>query len=395
MRERRLFIGVFLYTLIGLSGCNPRVDPAPFYTQAAQTIEARLTQTAENAPSTPTHFPTPISPVSLPTIITVVVPPSSPTPAPPTNTPVSSLTPSPTETPSPTFTLSPTTIPCNWLQLVSHVTIKEGTIFAPGTEFVKVWRIRNIGSCSWSRDYDLVYVDGTRMGGERDVSLAANVLPGQTIDVSISLESPSRPGDYTGEWMLRSANGVLFGEGDDAEDPFDVSIRVIQTNRNYLYDFALNICNADWSSGTGELSCPGVSGSRSGFVILLDEPELENRREDEPALWVHPNFSNSGWISGVYPPIKVEEGDYFRAWIGCLEGSRRCDLIFQLDYQIEDGPIHNLGQWSEEHDDEVTVINRDLSEISGDSVQFILNVFVNGGDPEDANGFWFVPRIER
>ena len=44
---------------------------------------------------------------------------------------------------------------------------------------------------------------------------------------------------------------------------------------------------------------------------------------------------------------------------------------------------------------EVTVIDLDLSDLAGRKVHLILGMTVENNKPENANGFWFVPRIDR
>ena len=50
------------------------------------------------------------------------------------------------------------------------------------------------------------------MNGPASQALTGNVNPGQTIDISVSLTAPSTTGDYTGNWKIRDASGVLFGQ---------------------------------------------------------------------------------------------------------------------------------------------------------------------------------------
>jgi hypothetical protein len=52
------------------------------------------------------------------------------------------------------------------------------------------------------------------------------VEAGETIELSVILIAPAEPGNYRGEWKLRNANGLLFGIGLEADDPFWVQIVV-------------------------------------------------------------------------------------------------------------------------------------------------------------------------
>ena len=143
------------------------------------------------------------------------------------------------------------------------------------------------------------------------------------------------------------------------------------------------------------LPCPGYSTSREGFAILLNNPELENRRENELALWVHPNEERYGWLEGSYPYFEVADGDHFRAWVGCFEGHSKCRLKFYLEYLDKAGKVHRLGEWDEAYDRQVSDINFDLSELDGQEVRFILGVEALTKNVDAAHGFWFLPHIQK
>jgi hypothetical protein len=147
--------------------------------------------------------------------------------------------------------------------------------------------------------------------------------------------------------------------------------------------------------GDERLPCPGSSTSSSGFVILLANPDLETRRENELTLWVHPNEERNGWIRGVYPAYNVQNGDHFRAWVGCMADSAKCSLQFYLDYKDSNGDVHNLGSWIETFDGKITKIDLDLSSLAGKSVKFILKTKALTYNVDAAQGFWFVPRIQQ
>ncbi|MFL7871606.1 MAG: NBR1-Ig-like domain-containing protein [Anaerolineales bacterium] len=317
-----------------------------------------------------------------------------PTPVPPTPTFVPTNTPVPTSTPVPA-TSTPVASSCNDASFIDDVTVPDGTTFPPGTEFLKVWRLRNVGTCTWTTGYDLVFIGGNRMDAQRTVALAESVRPGETINVGVRMIAPNVPGNYQGFWMVQNANGSRFGIGDNADDSFWVSIQVAGNASNHKYDFALDYCDAIWRSGTGRVSCSDSSTPQNGTVQFLNAPNLENRHENEPTIWVHPNEVRDGWIEGIYPAITIQSGDSFKAWVGCLEGYELCDVTFYLSYVGADSHTHALGTWHEVYDNQVTTLDIDLSNLAGQSVQFILGVEANTTNVSSAQGFWFVPRIER
>ncbi|MBK8783204.1 MAG: hypothetical protein IPO22_15680 [Anaerolineales bacterium] len=174
-------------------------QPEPMDTQA--TLQAMVTQTVfaltQNAP---TQTPPP------PTLTAVPV----------TNTPV------PTSTPIPPVTY------CDWVAFVKDVNFPDGSVVAPGETFTKIWRLKNRGTCTWTSDYMLVFTSGTQMGSTTAVRLPGTVLPGQNVDVSVTLTAPTGSGPYTSNWMLRNPSGALFGMGDKANVAFYVDVQVKQ-----------------------------------------------------------------------------------------------------------------------------------------------------------------------
>lgn len=311
-----------------------------------------------------------------------------------TDTPAPVITAIPTSTPVPS-TATPLPVSCLDATFLEDATVPDGTTFTPNTRFLKEWRLRNAGTCTWTTDYELVFVGGNRLDAQRAIPLSEPVSPGESAELGVYMFAPRTPGDYRGFWMLRNARGELFGIGDDADDSFWVDIQVIGDVTDYHYDFALSYCDAIWRSAVGRLPCGDASTPTDGSVQFLIAPALESRHENEPTIWVHPNETSDGWIEGSYPEIAIQSGDSFKAWVGCLEGYDLCNVTFYLAYMDENNRTYTLGRWDEVYDNQVTTIDIDLTSLAGQSVQFILGMEANTEDVSSTQGFWFVPRIER
>jgi hypothetical protein len=411
-----LFSGLVLIAIL-LGACSPAsptlnapdatADVGAIHTQAVQTVSAQQTlvagenavaqltqqaaQPTQGAPATQGVPATPTTAAVLPSD----TPPPTDTPAAPTPTAVP-----PTATPvPPTPTAVPPTAvpqPCDWAEYTGDVTVKDGTTFSPQKEFTKTWRIKNIGTCSWTADYDLVFVSGNRMEASKAIALDDRVKPGQTAELSVDLVAPSDPGDYTGRWMLRNADGELFGIGANRDKPFWVTIKVVRPNK-LVWDLTKDACLAHWSTGALDgLACPDLSeNTQIGFINLHPNPRLETgSTDDEPALVTMPNPADKGFVKGVFPAYKVKEGDHFRAVIGCLYGAKKCKVNFQLSYRLKNGKVTTLETWSEKYDESFQKIDVDLSELAGKSVELILTV-TNRGDSTDDRAFWLQPSIWR
>jgi len=128
---------------------------------------------------------------------------NTPTPPPsPTHTPLPA-------TPTPVPPRTPTTC-VDDMAFVADVTVPDGTVVTPGQRIDKVWRLRNIGSCTWGPGYTAVFVSGNPMSAPPAVSLP-NTPPGAVVDVAVTMYAPAAPGSHVSYWQLRNAAGVLFG----------------------------------------------------------------------------------------------------------------------------------------------------------------------------------------
>lgn len=198
-----LLTAALMATLL-LSACNyPGVQPTAdvYGTAAAETVAARLTESAGEAPATEA----PRSPTD------------TPEPTQPTDTPTSEP---PTATPEDED-------PCDQALFITDVTVPDGTIFSPGETFTKTWRLRNTGTCTWTSGYALIFQSGDVMGGPASTQLTTGtVAPGQTVDVSVELTAPNSTGEYQGFWRLRNSSGVSFGITNSTNGNFFVLIQV-------------------------------------------------------------------------------------------------------------------------------------------------------------------------
>lgn len=219
MRTLRIFqfllIALALITLSACQRSSSTEDAAatldPLYTAQAQTVIALSTKPA----GTPGLMATPI----------VVSTPIGPTPVLPTTV---------AATPAP----GGLTGYCDAAQYVADVTVPDDAAMAPSVAFTKTWRLKNVGTCTWSTGYKVDFDSGNPMSAVYPVNLPAVVAPGQTIDVSVNMVAPSTSGSYQGFWKLRNASGAPFGIGSAASSPFWVKIQVTSSTTGACTDLA-------------------------------------------------------------------------------------------------------------------------------------------------------------
>ena len=204
-RNRKVnFLSILILFALFVTSCGgAEVEPDTIATAVAMTVAAQETQLAQ-ATATPRQ-----------------------TEADPTSTPEATAT----EGAAPTF--SPPTAPgssgsgelCAVSANLVSETIPDGTVMQPGETFLKTWRLKNSGTCTWNSSYKIVYWDGDLMGGSFEYPFPDVVTPGEEVTIPLSLKAPASNGNYTSSWKLQSEWGTQFGVG-QYDTPFWVKVNV-------------------------------------------------------------------------------------------------------------------------------------------------------------------------
>jgi hypothetical protein len=127
-----------------------------------------------------------------------------------TSTTQPTFTPDPT--PTPTETLVPVDISCLATTFVADVTVPDNTQVEFGETFTKTWRIRNIGTCAWPTDTELVFVEGDNLSARSRV-LVGTVEVNEEIDISMNMTAPDEEGLWQNQWALRVRGNDIPGGG--------------------------------------------------------------------------------------------------------------------------------------------------------------------------------------
>jgi len=190
---------------------NPQRPSTLSHTQIYQTVVVMLTRTAAPRPAQPSLTPIPAG-QTLPTHD-----PTLAQPAPPTQTSAAVAA----HSPAPICDRAAAGYP------KIDVTIDDNTILQPGQAFTKVWRLTNVGDCTWTQAYTVRFSHGDQMGAPLSVALSEEVPNGQTVEITLDMVSPLLPGTYRGNWKLQNPAGVMFGIGPNGNAPFWVQIVVV------------------------------------------------------------------------------------------------------------------------------------------------------------------------
>ncbi|MFH2103431.1 MAG: NBR1-Ig-like domain-containing protein [Chloroflexota bacterium] len=188
-----LLIAVAL-TACGGAEATPTQNVEALYTSIAETALAYTTQTALALPATPTASATPEF----------------------TNTPLVTDTPTATNTP---FNLpapsTATQAACDNSVFLTDVTIPDGSEIAAGSVFVKTWRVRNLGLCTWDEDYYLAFGWGgidTNWSTVAPILFGNTIVPGEEMEISVTLKAPTVAGNYGATFRLFNDRNYTFGD---------------------------------------------------------------------------------------------------------------------------------------------------------------------------------------
>lgn len=221
-------LALLMLFLLALSACGgseeeepPISDADMIQTQAAEIAAESSSKTATAIALKPTSTNIPAEP--SPTV-TLVFPTSD-------SENGGTLTPLPTSAGPATPFSTPTAgvvsgTPCLRANF-EYETIPDGTRIPKNKEFVKLWRLKNTGSCTWTSAYSLKFVDGDLLGAPAAIQLTElDVPPGGFVEIEVDMTAPSQAGPYKGYWMLLSPDGKLFGVGISGIDWFWIQIEV-------------------------------------------------------------------------------------------------------------------------------------------------------------------------
>jgi hypothetical protein len=165
--------------------------------------------------ASPTPTPVDVNALQTAAVQTIVADITRTAAAQPTETvaPTETSVPVPTETPTPEVTPTPQT--CDNSAFINDTSVPDGTVMAAGQEFIKTWKVKNTGTCSWTTGYRIVFgysnPPNEKMGG-LPTPLTVEIAPNADAEISIKLKAPLKSGTYSGYWKLANNNGYPFGE---------------------------------------------------------------------------------------------------------------------------------------------------------------------------------------
>ncbi len=105
------------------------------------------------------------------------------------------------------------------LIFLDDLSIKDGSVFPPGSRLDKRWKVENAGTCNWDQRYRMKLIAGSELGVAAEQALFPARGGSQAI-IRIVFTAPTEPGNYRSAWQAYNPQGDPFG------DPFFIDIVV-------------------------------------------------------------------------------------------------------------------------------------------------------------------------
>jgi hypothetical protein len=349
-----------LLLVVGAVACNLPQQPA---LPAAATPDIGLmvaqTQTAMAVSQYLTATTPPENPTLTNTPVQAQAPESSPTNTPLAVIQVTTIGPSVTQPP----VISPVPAQPNCTNAAKFVneTIPDNTVFTPNQQFMKTWTLQNVGTCTWTPDYALVYTEGDQMSGTSPSPIGQSVPPGGMIQIFLPQTAPQALGLYQGFWKLRSPSGQVFGLGSNAQTAFWVKINVAgQASDTTTFSGPQNLGAPSWVESFDGHSSPWYLGTDSGIdydlkngqlVITAGKPTGDQWRVAQPGyladFYLQADFKSGAVCSGKDGyGLLVRAPDKANGMInsGYVFGFS-CDGKYRV-YRMDNGSYSGVKNWT-------------------------------------------------
>lgn len=185
----------------------------------------------------------------------------------------------------------------NKASFVSDVTIPANSYLTASSNFTKIWRVENTGTCDWI-GYQLVHASGDLMSANSPQAIPM-VDSGANADLSVDMSAPGSPGTYTAAWVLRASDGSVFGP--------ELSVTIIVPETPTDTPNPTSTATSTATPTNTETSAP-ISVSQEGDQLSLSAGSTVNTTVNCPA--------GSVVVSGGYAA-----NDGVRVWHSMMDGN--------------------------------------------------------------------------
>lgn len=243
---------------------------------------------------------------------------------------------------------------------VADVTLPDGDEVETNQVVLKTWRVRNTGDTTWDRSFILSNLENP-LGAEISWGLPTT-RPGATVDISVPLITPAKPGIYRSRWNLKTPDGESFGPELFVElraitlpgRPRDGAILVTDVNvpagtrmqpgKEFTKTWRIrNTGRTTWEDGY-QLAFLGDNSFDGPVTVPL--PAIGPGESAEVSIGLTAPISTGRHYSSWQPKSKAGQyfGEIFRVEIDVMPIGAYDNASFQSDVTYPDGQVVPAGQ---------------------------------------------------
>jgi len=162
-----------------------------------------------------------------------------------------------------------------------------------------------------------------------------------------------------------------------------------------VYDFVANAGEAKWYGGFGDLPFPGKTSDRVGYALWRTNEFMEDGKQYERILQVHPDVKENGYIRGVFPIQTIPEKARLNLVLGYLRGASETQgVTFTVNFQAGRGLPIQLYKTFKKYTQRLVSETVDLTNYSGKTGNIILLVSAEKPNPVDLSA-WVSVTLEK
>lgn len=242
--------------------------------------------------------------------------------------------------------------------------------------------------------------DQTESTGTTAVIPSATLIPTGTVlkPAQTTLSKPSaavrQPATTTsaGQITATSPQSVSTSVKDPSRPSVKPKAAIPLDKPGLIYKMHQHFKLAKWRSAAGILPAPGSANDNRGFVRFLKEGKICPNTKAANLLQTHPQWISNGWITGIYPRMKLGKNVKFKSVGALLNGASGSDgvvmEVFVLDKARQTRIIRkriNCNGYKS--------LEADLSKWAGKTVSILLRVNAGKTSAQDW-AVWVNPILE-
>lgn len=277
---------------------------------------------------------------------------------------------------------------------LGDVTFADGTMTLPFTRFDKIWYIQNTGTCSWNRQYKIVFYSGDEVSGAKEYPIFTSdkiLKTGESATISVPLVAPEGLGKYTSYWAIKNPAGDIFGAGPTRNVYLSSVFQV-----GNQYNFYENIGGAICSDDSGLFFCGNADRSSGrGVAYYQSSPTMESNYAGGQAIIIGPPATENGTTRVAFGPVRVRRGTWLRSAVSCPPNSPLCDNFVRLYISPNGEKEQFVCETHEVNDGLTSEWNVSLSNYGyhDQDLTIIFEVQANGGSDGDDLIIFNNPRL--